>query len=265
MRVRGCSPETIRTHRSALEILQRDAGRPLLELTGKEIYAWQVARSAQVVADTVRNNLTYAALFFRWAEREGLITGNPCIKIVLPKKPVRLPRPIPQERLDRALSVARADLRAILCLATYAGLRAAEVAGLDWADVDLTRRRLRIIGKGNRERSVPIAALLLEALTALPHRTGPVIARLDGEPGTYRANALSSRVGRYLGALGIPDGLHSCRHYFGTELYRSTRDIRLVQRAMGHSSIINTEKYVALVDDEVFSAVLAAFDGAGAR
>jgi integrase/recombinase XerC len=258
LRVRGCPAGTLKTARSVLLRVERHAGRPLVELDHSALYAWQVDQAARVLPDSLRTQLGYLVGFYRWAGKHGRITTDPTLRLDLPKKPYRLPRPIAEDRLRRALEAADDEMRVILVLAAFCGLRAVEVARLVWDDVDLDGRTLRVIGKGNRERVLPIAPVVAEALARLPHRVGPVLPRHDGEPGHNDPNRISARANNHLRALGIRDTYHSLRHAFGTAVYRASKDIRATQRAMGHVSVANTERYVLLVDDEMCAAVLGA-------
>ena len=127
-------------------------------------------------------------------------------------------------------------------LASFAGLRAAEIAALDACDIDHRRRALRVLGKGGKERMVPMHPDLAAALE--PCRRGPVIpSRATG--GSVRPGTISAIVAVHLRSRGIDRTCHSLRHWFGTETHQQCHDLRVVQELMGHSSIATTEVYVA--------------------
>ncbi len=144
-----------------------------------------------------------------------------------------------------ALAVTlRPRMRLWLCLAAYGGLRCHEIAGLAVEDIDLeddpTMLRLRTT-KGDKPRGVALAGATLEALAAveLP-RTGPAFPGLT-------ARVVSAKINAFLDRCGIDATAHQLRHWFGTEVYRGTRDLRLVQELLGHADISTTAGYVALV------------------
>jgi integrase len=146
----------------------------------------------------------------------------------------------------------------MLVLAGWEGLRAMELAGLDRADVlDLAVPPVMLIrGKGGRERVVPLSPIVLAELDryGLP-RDGPVFPRRDGQPGTNSATRISNIVSTYLHEAGLPFTLHQCRHRFGTEMYRNSRDLRMVQEMMGHAGPTTTSGYVAFSPRTAWEAV----------
>jgi len=235
--------------------------RDLLTLTEADLRAWQEVRVRQVASDSVRVEIEHVREFYRWAVREGLRPDDPSTRLLTPKTRRRLPRPMPEDAFAEALAAADLRTRAILALAGYAGLRAMEVAQLDWSEVDLraTPPSLRVVnGKGGVGRTVFVSPGLAAALRALPEHRGAVIRRADGGRGYNEASRVSAIANRHLHVHEIPETLHQLRHRFAAVAYQSEADIRAVQELLGHQSPATTAIYAAPGADARWRAVLAA-------
>ena len=143
--------------------------------------------------------------------------------------------------VDVLIHDAGPRMAATLGLMVDAGLRCAEVAGLDWSDVDLSRRTLFVrAGKGDRDRLVGLPRRLLQLLAALDTVTGPVIAPA-ATPG-----AISQRVRSHMLRRGVRGSAHRLRHTYATRLLEATQDICAVQVALGHALLTTTQIYAAV-------------------
>lgn len=194
-------------------------------------------------------------VFYAWAVDAGHVAGDPTATIHRPRLRRSLPRPVSDADLEVALSMARPTMRSWLTLMALAGLRCAEVAGLTVGDLIEDRAMLRVVGKGDKERIVPLHPEALRAveLAGLPRR-GRVFSRPLGGPWTP---PLVSRVTNdYLRDIGVDATAHQFRHWFGTRTYAECRDIRVVQELMGHSSPVVTALYAAYSEEEARRAVL---------
>lgn len=252
---------TIYNRQCALARLASWADSPILHLTEADLKRWQVKRATQLQPEPRRTELSHARQFYRWAVAEGLITADPSVKIPLPRVARGLPRPMREADVLTALECADDVTKAIIALAAYAGLRACEIAGLDWSEVGLGDRspHIRIVdGKGGHGRLVPLSTALSAVLRMLPYRRGPVIRRLDGRPGPCAVHRISSRANDYLHDLGIMETLHQLRHRFATAAYGASRDIRAVQELLGHASPTTTSRYAAVASGVAIAAVEAA-------
>jgi integrase/recombinase XerC len=262
LEVRNCREQTIYNRRRALARLTAWAnGRPLLTLTGDELAAWQDERTGQILASSRRAELSSVREFYRWALREGRIKKDPTARLFMPRAPRGMPRPVGERDLADALAVADPWMAAILGLAAFAGLRACEIARLDWSEVGFNDDppSIRIVdGKGGRGRVVPLAPTLAELLLALPTRRGPVIRRVNGYAGHNTPNLISGITNRYLHSVGVRETLHQLRHRFATKTYRACQDIRAVQELLGHQSPTTTSIYAAASPGVALDAVLAA-------
>jgi integrase/recombinase XerC len=196
-------------------------------------------------AVTRRAWLSHLHSFYVWAINEDLTEVDPTVRIVRPKLRRRLPRPADSSDLRRALSVANPIMRCWILLAAYQGLRCCEIAGVRRDDITQDPPILRVIGKGDKERSIPLHPVVFEALQSLPMPGGGfVFRRFHG--GRYQPEAVSREINSFLHSIGIGSTAHQFRHWFATELYKGTRDLRLVQEVLGHSSPVTTALYTGV-------------------
>lgn len=246
LRVRNLRPASIYNRRRTLARLAAWVEGPVLYLGEQDLKRWQADRSGQVGAPTVRMELSNIREFYCWAIRERLRDDDPTIRLPMPRVPRRLPRPISDTALAHAMSTADPGMHAILALAGFAGLRAGEIARLDWSEVGLhdTPPMIRVVdGKGGHERLVPLSPALAAVLTVLPSRRGPVIHRLDGKAGHAEPHRISQRANDHLHESGARESLHQLRHRLGTVAYRACRDLRALQEILGHQSPSSTAGY----------------------
>ena len=211
--------------------------------TREDVEAWWAARTCHAPASR-HNDLANLRSFYRWVRRWEYRDDDPTLRIDSPRVEPGLPRPITSADLHKALDSMPGDLRRAVCLGAYAGLRISEVAALDWSDVDLEARQIRVMrSKGGKSRLVPIGAVLLEAL--LPNMGGNVIT--GGEPSA--ASTLAKRMNKAFRRLGIAVSFHQLRHRYGTIAYKATGDILAVARLMGHANVKTTAIYAAANDE----------------
>ena len=174
----------------------------------------------------------------------GLRGDDPSGALPRPRVPMGRPRPIATDTLLLALAQSHGRVRSAMILAAYAGLRAAEIAAAE--RIHLREGSITVVGKGGKTRIVPA-----HELVAREYANGQpwVVPRLDGQAGPNRPWMVSRIVNDHLHSLGIPDTLHSLRHWFGTHIYRATQDIRLTQDLLGHASPTTTAGYAAWSHD----------------
>ena len=153
------------------------------------------------------------------------------------------------------------DERLLIMLGAYGGLRAAEMVGLRWADVDLDAGRLMVKrGKGGKRRTIPLAPLLADALREAARPSAFVLAleperQTAGIAGT-RYRAAIRRLKRACLRAGVPPrGLHALRHSAGTRLYEQSGDVELVSRLLGHESIATSTIYIKRSDKKLARAM----------
>jgi site-specific recombinase XerD len=260
MRLRELSPRTVEQRLTAMRGLVRWAQAPSLMLDAEDLDGWQRFISERTAPASRSSYVSQVRAFYAWALAAGLVDADPSGVLVAPKLHRGKPRPISEEDLALALAQAPARLAPMLELAAYAGLRAAEIAALDRADV-LDRQDpalLVVTGKGDKERIVPAASSVITALRwyGMPDR-GPVFRREDGHPGRLSGNLVSHLCCEYLHSVGVEATTHQLRHRFLTQIYRETRDIRLTQELAGHESPATTAIYTDWSRERAAAAVAA--------
>lgn len=228
---------------------------PLLTLSTAELEDWLDAQ--QISLRSRKAYLSNLSAFYGWAVLAGYRDDDPTSRIVAPKVPRLLPRPMNDDDLDMALSLATPRMRAWLTLACYAGFRCMEIAGLRREDV-LDRHDPPLVlvadGKGGKEGVLPMHPAILDALHehGMP-ASGPVFVSSRGRP--FHPATVSGYVAGYLHDLGVPATCHMARHWYGTRLYGSTHDLRLTQEMMRHSDPASTAGYVAFDNLDAVYAV----------
>lgn len=232
----GRSPATIR--RRKLTLTRFVTHHDLRTATHHDIGAWLAAMPVQPQSRGLY--LGDLAAFYKWAVKHDHLPADPTLKVDRPAKAKYVPRPIPTTQLKVAIAGAPERVRVMLTLAGYAGLRCAEIATLRCEDFDHEAGTMRVKGKGNKTRIVPLndhTAALVE-----PGSTGPVVA-WRGEAVT--PGAVSDAMRYYLrNHAGLDATGHQARHSFGTRMYAASKDLAAVQETMGHASPTTTRGYV---------------------
>lgn len=190
--------------------------------------------------------------FYSWAHRQGLIDTDPSAYLPAVRVPRGLPKPAPESALEIALDGASPKLRAMMLLASYAGLRRAEIARLKIEDVHDTY--LVVHGKGGKMRQVPMHPVLFNALREqiATNKRGTWVF-----PGRFGSHVSDDHVYRVIKDATQGLSPHRFRHRFATRAYKGSRDIRAVQELLGHSSPTTTARYVGVEDDALVAAVMS--------
>ncbi len=242
---KALAPTTIKSRACCLRLFfDWLAPKALVDATEPDVEAWLDSRK---MAPKARYRaISDLHMFYRWAKTQGIVGEDPTENIDRPRLRQMVPRPIPGPDLEKAVERADPTVRAMLHLAALNGLRAKEIAGLRRCDLleHLDPPMLIVSApKGRRERSLPLHPTVWESLrqAGMP-RSGYLFAYPNGRQ--WPAWKVSGEVNTHLASLGIPATLHQCRHYFGTEVYAASLDLRLTQELLGHSSPTTTAGYV---------------------
>lgn len=233
----------------------------LLDIGPDEIDAFLDTRtakgsSAPILMGTRYNYLSAIECFFDWAIKQGLTDENPAEEIERPKVPRGLPRPISDDDLAFALANSTGQMRVWLLLAAYAGLRVAEIADLQRSSINYDLGMLRIMGKGSKERMVPMHPVVEEALRAYPMPSGNSFVFRRPTSGTrWQAGDVSNTGSDHMHSIGVDATMHQLRHWFGTRTLRVIKDLRVVQELMGHADPSTTAIYTAFCNEDGRAAV----------
>jgi integrase/recombinase XerC len=208
---------------------------------------------------SVQRRLSALRTFYAFLIREGLATHNPAVGIRAPKAGKHLPHTLDVDQMGRLLALKpegalqTRDL-AIMELFYSSGLRLAELIGLDLQDLDLKDRTVRVLGKGNKTRIMPVGRQALSALQNWLKERSAIAAAdelavfLNRRGRRLGARSVQLLVARHARAQGLAVGVHPhlFRHSFATHLLESSRDLRAVQELLGHASISSTQIYTHL-------------------
>ncbi len=267
---RNTSPRTVVNYRRALADAAAHLGTTSWRGAGPDdfrAYLFELMKKEKARA-TIR--LQFAALrsFYRFlCERKGVPT-NPLLAVSLPKAEKRLPVFLTIKQVDallRAPHLAKPERQApawmawrdaaILELFYSSGLRLAELAALDVGEIDPYNETVRVLGKGAKERIVPVGAPALQALQEYRHRAkvraGPLfISKLRKR---LSAGSVWVLVKKYLqlAEIPVPASPHKLRHSFATHLLDAGADLRSVQSLLGHASLSTTQIYTHVTTERL--------------
>lgn len=276
---------------ASLALFLTRGGGGLSSATHASIRRWLAQLAARGYSRaTVRRKAAAVRTFYVWATRRGLVENNPAAMLARPSASSRLPTVLkPTEAEALASSPSAEDAlglrdRAALELMYGSGLRVAELCGLDVDDVDLEQRRLRVMGKGGKERVLPIGDYAADALRTYleegrPAMMGTLAGRpADGSPAQAAGQKLDpaearalffnrrrrrmgprdvrAMVERYARSTmqGRKVSPHTLRHSFATHLLEGGADIRAVQELLGHASLATTQRYTHVSPRRLFDA-----------
>lgn len=253
-------PNSIAKRMRLLTRVEVALGHPLLVATTVELRAW--LDGYQLGAKSRYSYISHLSQFWRWAITDERVTTDPASRLTRPKLRPDLPRPISSAELAMLIDQApTAEIRAMVTLGGYAGLRCMEIAGLRACDLMESANPPVLFvadGKGGKQRIVPMSAAIIDALHAhgVP-REGPVFHDQTGK--RYPPYAVSHMLRKHMHDCGLNASAHQLRHTFGTEVYRQSRDLRMTQQLLGHSSPATTAGYCAWAQDEAAGVVATLF------
>ncbi len=260
---RRLSPHTLSAYRHDLGMFLDFCTRSTVELAELDSYAVrQFAAECHRKGSSPRSisrRLSAVRRYLAYLVQERVLTSNPAVGVQAPKPARRLPATMDADQVAGLLALPGDDLltvrdRAILELLYSSGLRLSELVQLDLVDLDLTDRTVRITGKGNRTRIVPVGRHAVAALESWIERRAAMAAadedavfvsrrgtRLAGRTVQARLKHWAKRQGA-----GLAIHPHMLRHSFATHLLESSGDLRAVQELLGHASISTTQIYTQL-------------------
>lgn len=273
---RAVSPHTLRGYlgdvRSLLSHAASEGAVRLQDLELGTLRRWLGAQSQEGAArSTLARRSASVRVFTAWAMAEERIATDPALRLKAPKRGQSLPGVLQAGQLTRLLStleeaaaegapLALRD-RAIVELLYATGVRVGELAGLDVDDLDPDRRTLRVIGKGNKERTVPYGVPAALAVDDWLRRGRPLLARDNSGPalflgargGRVDQRQVRSMVNDLFAGLGdtSASGPHALRHSAATHLLDGGADLRAVQEILGHSSLATTQIYTHVSVDRL--------------
>jgi integrase/recombinase XerC len=275
---KNVSPHTLRNYLSDLrqfeEFLSRRAKEnaekkiPIQDVTVHLVRAYLASLSKHNRKSSIGRKLAALKGFYRYLVREKRIERDPLSLISTPKQEKPLPAFLSVDDVFRLLGgiqgagILTVRDRAVMEVLYSTGVRVSELTGLDWNDVDFQLGIVRVLGKGSKERIVPIGEIALDALKAYgAEQTLKWKRAAKGETPVFlnhRGKRITTRsvarvVEKYLKAADIPVrmGPHGLRHTFATHLLNGGADLRVIQEMLGHASLSTTQRYTHVNLDQL--------------
>ena len=271
---RDVSPHTLRNYLSDLAqfqqfLIERDlclgAGKTIdtRKIDIHIVRAYLAALTKSRKKSSVGRKLAALKGFFRYLVATHQIEKDPLLLIHSPKQEKPLPKFLSVDDVFQLLGGVKIkkalDVRdhAMLEVFYSTGIRVSELVGLNWSDVDFQLGIVRVLGKGSKERIVPIGEVALQALRdygievrkrwKLPCK-GENPLFLNNRGGRITARSVARSLEKHLRAVGIPVniGPHGLRHTFATHLLNNGADLRVIQELLGHASLSTTQRYTHL-------------------
>ncbi len=268
---RGLSPNTLAAYRADLTALSRWLGErhvPMMQTSHTDLQHFIESRvQAGARPRSTARQLSSFRRFFRYLLREGVIQEDPTAQIAMPKIGRSLPKSLTEEEVEALLAApaVRDPLgnrdRTMLEVLYATGLRVSELVNLRYAQVNLNQGVIRIVGKGNRERLIPLGDEAVRWLNEFVHGARDEIL-LDRQTDylfpTRRGDRMTRQafwhiIKRYARKAGIAKGLspHTLRHAFATHLLNHGADLRVVQILLGHSDLSTTQIYTHVASERM--------------
>ncbi len=221
---------------------------------------------------TVSRRLSAIRTFFQFLEKNGLIKGNPAAEISAPKQGKYIPGYLNIDDmfmlLDSPEPVTSREIRnqAIMELLYSCGIRVSELTGLNLSDIDFKERLVKVTGKGDKERIVPVGKKALDAVERYIEQTQAVRKKINNSTksssnpiflnkngGRLSSRSISSIIKDFVRKYHLADNItpHSFRHTYATHLLDGGADLRSVQELLGHASLSTTQRYTHVSLDKL--------------
>ncbi|MDT0327792.1 tyrosine recombinase XerC [Nocardiopsis lambiniae] len=265
----GRSQHTVRGYladlRSLLGYLE-EQGLEVADLDVPVVRGWlSRTRDEGAERSTIARRVAAVRAFTRYLHREGVLAADPGPRLSAPTQRRTLPTVLDEGQAEAALSRPVDDTpvgvrrRAVVELLYATGVRVAELCALDLADVDRARNTIRVLGKGDKERTVPVGAPALDALDdwlatgrpALAVRASGTALLLGARGGRLNVRRAREDVHAHLRATGLDAAPHDLRHSAATHLLNGGADLRSVQEFLGHASPRSTQIYTHVSADRL--------------
>ena len=254
----GASQNTLSAYRSDLMLYAKWLDKTPLG-SANDIHILEYFQSRKISPSTQARILTCFRIFYQYLLSQTLIKTNPTGKLNHPKQVQKLPVFLSIDEVEKLLDTPNPKTifgirdRAMLELLYSCGLRVSELINLEYQQINITDEYIRILGKGNKERLLPMGELAIEYLSQYEKNARPFLVKKGQTDGYFLSNRGSNMsrqnffyiIKAYAQKAGInkPLSPHSLRHAFATHLVQQGADLRSVQLMLGHSDIATTQIY----------------------
>jgi integrase/recombinase XerD len=255
-RAKNLSSNTIRNRLSILTTLQRTISCPLTAATTQNLREY-VGREG-IKAGSRRTNRNAIAAFYAFLVEDGIRSDNPAERLPAVECAKGEPRPFTWEQIELMLtSGAYRKTRAMILLGYFKGFRVSSIARVHGSDIDHVTHTIRTVGKGGKERRLPLHPMIAELALTMPADDWWFPARGE-RSGPINGSSVTNLITRAKKRAGITDPLltpHSLRHAFGTDLVDGGVDIRIIQELMMHASLATTQIYTGVSAQQKTEAI----------
>lgn len=273
---KNCSGNTLKSYENDLKKFEKFLKRETSSRVGLEkgeIDRFLIRKYLAYLRDlglkkkTISRKLSTLRSFFRFLIREGKIRDNPALLISAPRQEQRLPSFLSLPEINELISLPNEKEllglrdKAILEILYGSGLRVSELVGLNLSDIDLLLESLMVLGKGRKERIVPIGSFAQRALRSYLERRSQLIMAGREEKALFlnnRGRRLTPRgvefiLNKYIYRLSVVKGVspHTLRHTFATHLLNGGADLRAVQELLGHKLLSTTQIYTHVTTERL--------------
>lgn len=256
-RSKGLADTTVRNRESILLTLERRAAEPLHGLSLSELRT-HLGRPG-IKPGSRRTERGAMVAFYTFLHGEGLRDDDPSIRLAPVCAPKGEPRPFTREQIDAMLtSGAYRKTRAMILLGYYQGFRVSSIARVHGRDLDLDAGTIRTVGKGNKDRTLPLHPMIAVLAESMPPNGYWFPARKNPTQPMASASAtnLITLAKKRAGILDPTLTPHSLRHAFGTDLVEEGVDIRVIQELMMHGSLATTQIYTGVSRQKKLEGIL---------
>lgn len=268
---RGLSPNTVAGYLSDISLFFEESGLEPASVAPADIVDYLSERSDTLSKRSQARLLSAFRSFFDWMILEGSMKENPCDGVDPPKIGRYLPEVLSVQEVDDIIASVDTSTpaglrdRAILEVLYGCGLRVSEAAGLRMSDIFAKEGFLRIVGKGDKERIIPLGEMAAEALEAWygarpePCRGYEDFVFLNRSGKSLSRVSIFNMVKKQAMLAGVRKEIspHTFRHSFATHLVENGADLRVVQEMLGHESILTTEIYTHMDSSSWQGSILA--------
>lgn len=273
---KNSSPHTIRNYISDLNQFEaymiKFHGQNNINLNIDKLTVRRYLASLQKInsKSSIGRKLAAVRSFYSFLVKEGLLDLNPLKAVATPKVGKKLPKFFSIDDIFRIMDATNEDKlliardRAMLELLYSSGLRVGELVGLNINDIDLSVEIVTVLGKGGKERMIPVGQTALDAVKKYINKrdlSGSKYSHHNALFLNYRGNRLTARsvariLTKYLVKAGIPakGSPHTLRHSFATHLLDAGADLRGIQELLGHANLSTTQKYTHITTDRLMEA-----------
>jgi len=260
----GLSPASLASYRRDLVAFRAwlaNRGTDVLRAARADCDAWLAEQfRAKAKATSIARRLSTLRRFYRLQLEQGAVREDPTLRVKAPRKPRRLPKLLSEKQVEALLAAPDTETalglrdRAMLETLYATGLRVSELVGLTHAQVSLSTGVVRVLGKGRKERLVPLGEEAIAWIVRYAKDARPKLAGerrddhvfLTARRGPLTRQAFWALIKRYAPRAGIPQASlspHVLRHAFATHLLNHGADLRVVQLLLGHADISTTQIY----------------------